>query len=524
MALSFTWAGGNTGVWNDPANWTEVSDTPTPATDDPTLTDIVSLSGTDSDPLVIDGPGEADLITLDSGIVLNGSFYVGTLVQSGELTVTGSLIASAGGTISGAVNEMGGGMMVNGLAINGGSLTVATGAFVEIGTDGTADGSNGLVVDANALLTIDSGSLAVGSVLNHGMIFANAGISAPLSGENTGQISGLSADTMVNTGTIASGEGQTISLANVSGGGEVDVSAGGSVQIGRGVDATIVFQDGTGTLSIDADGLATDHLSIQGFSGGDIISIGGLANGATFTPNGWGDGTLTVMTGGGSFSFEVQGDYDSSDTVAFAQNGTVTAGVGLALPCFVTGTLIRTRYGDVPVEALRPGDEIVTLLPDGHRPVRWVGHRSVRPASHPLRADLHPIRVTAGTFGPGLPARDLYLSPDHALFARGSLVPVKHLVNGTSISRVELEAVTYWHVEFDRHDVLLAEGLPAESYLDTGDRASFANGGAVVSLQPRFGALTWEAEGCAPLAVTGPVVEHLRAIAEAMPASTRQAA
>lgn len=59
--------------------------------------------------------------------------------------------------------------------------------------------------------------------------------------------------------------------------------------------------------------------------------------------------------------------------------------------------------------------------------------------------------------------------------------------------------------------MLLAEGLAAESYLDTGDRMAFANGGDVVALQPKFGALTWEAEGCAPLAVTGPALDRVRA-------------
>ena len=60
--------------------------------------------------------------------------------------------------------------------------------------------------------------------------------------------------------------------------------------------------------------------------------------------------------------------------------------------------------------------------------------------------------------------------------------------------------------------MLLAEGLPAESYLDTGDRACFANGGAIATLHPKFGALTWDAQGCAPLTVTGPVLERLRTL------------
>ncbi|HEY6433582.1 MAG TPA: Hint domain-containing protein, partial [Acetobacteraceae bacterium] len=69
----------------------------------------------------------------------------------------------------------------------------------------------------------------------------------------------------------------------------------------------------------------------------------------------------------------------------------------------------------------------------------------------------------------------------------------------------------YFHVELERHAVLLAEGLAAESYLDTGDRSSFSNGGGAVRLYPDFASLRWEAQGCAPLVVTGKEVAGVRA-------------
>ena len=63
--------------------------------------------------------------------------------------------------------------------------------------------------------------------------------------------------------------------------------------------------------------------------------------------------------------------------------------------------------------------------------------------------------------------------------------------------------MTYYHVELPRHDVLLAEGLPTESYLDSGDRGNFANGGRPLALHPDFASRAWEADACAPLLVTG---------------------
>ena len=72
-----------------------------------------------------------------------------------------------------------------------------------------------------------------------------------------------------------------------------------------------------------------------------------------------------------------------------------------------------------------------------------------------------------------------------AVFRR-VLIPVRYLVDGQQIAQLNRETVTYWHVELDRHDVILADGLPVESYLDTGDRSNFVNGGDAIALYPDF--------------------------------------
>ncbi len=516
MALSFTWTGSNLGVWDDPANWTDDTAPPIPATAPPGAADEVTLIGGTNRLLIVSGPGQADTLTTENEVELNGVMNVGSLVQGGILAMfNGTLVASHGATFSGLVNQIGGGMMLNGLAIDGGTLTVRSGAFMEVGNAAGADGSYALVVDAGAVMTVAAGSLSVGNVLNLGSLIATASTSAPLTGSNFGLISGLSVDTMINFGTVASGNGQAVSIANISGGGEVDVSQGGTVEIMQDDTATVVFLGDAGTLSIDASGLAGDALAIRGFNGSDLIRFDTPVTGISFAANGFGDGLLTVTTDSGSTSIDIQGNYDSSRTVALVQDGTATVNQSPGLPCFATGTRIMTRKGATPVEALRPGDEVVTLLPDGFRPIRWIGHRTIRLTAHPQPDAVQPVRVRAGAFGPGLPARDLFLSPDHALFAEDCLVPVKFLVDGDAIAWHPVASVTYWHVELDHHDVLLAEGVPAESYLDTGDRGCFTNGGGVATLHPKFGPLTWEAEGCAPLVVTGPVVDRLRATLQA---------
>ena len=187
--------------------------------------------------------------------------------------------------------------------------------------------------------------------------------------------------------------------------------------------------------------------------------------------------------------------------------------------CFGSGTLIRTSCGDVAVEDLRVGDLAVTAS-GALRPITWIGHRHLE--GETLDAGQHPVRVRAHAFGPGLPARDLTLSPGHPVLvgadadqAGGVLVPVMCLINGTTIDRVASRAVTYWHVELDSHDILLAEGLPAESYLEFGTRAFFEEASDHALHNPDYVAPGLSGR-CRPVALDGPHVEAERARLDAV--------
>jgi Hint domain/Subtilase family len=209
-----------------------------------------------------------------------------------------------------------------------------------------------------------------------------------------------------------------------------------------------------------------------------------------------------------AFDYVVQtGDYAPDLTItsvntngnpiqdALGNNVDFTAAIGAAagvavVACFAAGTRIATIGGDVPVEALRIGDRVIRAQGGCERIVS-IRNRRIICAQHPRPNMVWPVRVRAHSFGRGLPRRDLYLSPDHALYLDRVLVPVKYLVDGERIEPVPCEAVTYFHVELPRHDVLLAEGLPAESYLDTGEGAELAD----------FASREWEATAYAPLVV-----------------------
>jgi hypothetical protein len=150
-------------------------------------------------------------------------------------------------------------------------------------------------------------------------------------------------------------------------------------------------------------------------------------------------------------------------------------GTGSFLLCFMAGTRIATPGGEVAVEALEPGDLVVTSA-GAAVPVRWIGRQTVsRHFADPERS--LPMRIKAGALGGGLPRCDLLLSPGHAVCVDGMLVNAAALVNGTSIVRERdvAETFTYYHVELAEHLLLLAEGALAESFVDNAARENFDN-------------------------------------------------
>jgi hypothetical protein len=204
------------------------------------------------------------------------------------------------------------------------------------------------------------------------------------------------------------------------------------------------------------------------------------------------------------------------------ESGTTFLAVEPPIPCFATGTLIGTDAGEVPVEDLRIGDRVIAHFGTPLQNVIWLGCRRVECWRHPKPTQVWPVRVMADAMGPGRPRRDLWLSPEHTVFLCDVLIPVRLLINGSTIEQVEMDAITYHHVELPRHNVLLAEELAVESYLDTGNRAEF-DGGRTVALHPDFALRQWEAAGCAPIVVTGPELARARHRIEAIAVAWRGA-
>lgn len=147
-------------------------------------------------------------------------------------------------------------------------------------------------------------------------------------------------------------------------------------------------------------------------------------------------------------------------------------------PCFTRGTLIETPHGPRRIEDLRPGDAVLTR-DAGVQRITWIGSRSVDMRGAAPDAPLRPIRLRAGSIAPGVPDRDMLVSPMHRILYDGPeaalffgqdevLVAARLLVNDETILRDQTPSVDYFHLLFDAHQVVSSHGLMSESFYPGG--------------------------------------------------------
>lgn len=174
--------------------------------------------------------------------------------------------------------------------------------------------------------------------------------------------------------------------------------------------------------------------------------------------------------------------------------------LGYDLACFLPGTRIATPRGEVQVQELKVGDLVLTQRCESHR-ITWIG-RGEALATRGRRNAATPVIVRKGALGDNCPNRDLYITKGHALYIDNVLIPAEFLVNHRSIRWDDrAQEVTVYHIELERHDVLLANGAPAESYRDDGNRWLFRNGNT-----------GWDQPAkppCAPVLTGGPIVDAI---------------
>lgn len=237
----------------------------------------------------------------------------------------------------------------------------------------------------------------------------------------------------------------------------------------RSINGVGTYEDtmfGNDVYSLAGVGVHKDG-AVALVQGGDVISFVSFDNTVSPSAGPAADMTSTQIGSTGN---------DQNASVQLNNSGDWTTG-GLnegTIPCFLAGTLIATKRGEIAVEELRPGD-MVMVRDGGFAPIRWIGSLKAD-ARGPWQEQNAPVKIPKGAMGRNMPARDLYVSPNHRIWMRDAafemffaerevLIPAKHLVGWSGITQVSyVPEPEYFHLLFDSHQIIMSDGLLTESF------------------------------------------------------------
>ncbi|WP_439140517.1 Hint domain-containing protein, partial [Roseicyclus sp.] len=478
----------------------------------------VILIGNDGDDLITGGQG-ADFIEggADNDSIAGGAGNDTLLGGSGEDTLVGG---DGNDTIDGA----------------GGNDTIDGGA----GTD-TIDGGFG-----NDLLSGGDGNDTILGGSGDDTIDGGAGDDLLVTGSYGGAFA-TSNDAAGNTNVVSGGDGNDTILASVGadtlsgdagddsidGQGGDDVITGGdgrdTLQGGAGAD-TLTGGTGADAFIVDDGGdIITDFDTTTGIQGGgtpdqtdnDFVDLSTFYNETTLAawnaanptntfvrPIDWlradhaDDGALAEV--GGLQIRGADGQPVAANELNFENTNVV---------CFANGTRIATAQGAVKVEDLKPGDLVMTM-DHGLQPLRWIGSRRLDKDDLNRNPNLRPIRLCASALGMTEMTEDLLVSPQHRIMMASPiaqrmfgcsevLVAAKDLVTIAGIAIADnVTELSYHHLLFDDHEIVFANGIPAESlYLGTQARKALSPEGLaeIHAIFPEFAAPHFTPVACRPI-------------------------
>ncbi len=279
--------------------------------------------------------------------------------------------------------------------------------------------------------------------------------------DGAGYIGGDDDDTLVDSGStggdISGGDGNDTITGGSGNNSNLHGNDGDDIIHGGGGNNNLYGDDGDDTLYADS---GSGNLS--GGAGNDTIYVG---DNTTFVDGGSGIDTM-YLPDGATFITWSPGGTAGQVTLANGDTFSFQGIENVFLFCFAKGTRLTTPNDEIPVEELAVGD-LVETLDNGAQPIAWIGQRTV-PAKEPFA----PIIFQKGAIGN---KRELRLSPQHRVLVRDwraellfgeseVLVAAKHLVNGDTIYSSESDEITYFHILFEKHEIVYSEGALTESF------------------------------------------------------------
>ncbi|MYM54017.1 Hint domain-containing protein, partial [Thalassovita mangrovi] len=375
-------------------------------------------------------------------------------------------------------------------------------------------------VDVNDVVVSDDGSGNAVLSFPHGEALTLVGV-APADVSDVAQLAAMGIPADSRDGIVEGGSGSELiddsftgdpDGDRVDGGDAIDPGAGAdddSIRAGYGNDT---IRAGLGNDTIDAE-FGDDWIEA---GAGDDLLIGGLGGDTMFGEAGNDSFQIssgdTAMGGDGDDSFfvddslrngerfkidggadgETKGDtlyvngpanitYDPNDPETGSvewQDGSVLYFSDIEnvvhVPCFTENSMIKTLGGEKPARDIRPGDLVLTR-DDGLQPVRWAGTRELSAEELAAKPGLRPVRIRKGALGPGMPCRDLIVSPQHRMLISGPktalwfgsdevFVAAIHLTCLDGVEQLGNEAVTYVHFMFEKHQLVQGDGAWSESF------------------------------------------------------------
>jgi len=444
-----------------------------------------SIAGTGLDGIGVSLNAGGAVTNLASGSITGFDLGVylaagGTLTNAGTIFSNINTAVSFGGTGSNRL-VLDPGFALYGLADGGDNASSSTLELASGASTGTLGEIGTKFIDFTQV-TIDRG--ARWQLTGTNTVTADTAIT------NTGLLT-LAGATLTADGALTNNGGivldpSTMTVGSLIGTGSVTIDVGGTLEVTGSIASTetIVFSGRGAYLHLDNPANAAG--SVTGFGPSQTIDLKGITASAVS----YASGQLTFGSGE-SFPLTIT----NGQTLQIA---TSTDGTDLTTLCFCIGTLIQTPRGQVKVQDLAVGD-LVTTLRGAARPITWIGIGAVL-ATRGRRTAATPVIVRKSALADNVPFRDLLVTKGHSFLIDNVLIPVEFLVNHRSIFWDDrAQEVRLYHIELATHDVLLANGAPAESYRDDGNRWLFRNANSGWGQPPQ--------EPCAPVLTGGPIVD-----------------